>query len=45
LVLSATLLFVNNYFAIAGVVLLIALAPAWSLWRLLKRIERQDRMF
>ncbi|MEB3160115.1 MAG: AarF/ABC1/UbiB kinase family protein [Synechocystis sp.] len=45
LVLSATLLFVNNYFVIAGVVLLIALAPAWSLWRLLKRIERQDRMF
>jgi len=45
LVLSATLLFVNNYLVIAAVVLLIALAPAWSLWRLLKRIERQDRMF
>lgn len=45
LMLSATLLFVNNYFAIAGVVLLIALVPAWSLWRLLKRLERQDRMF
>ncbi|AIE75352.1 MULTISPECIES: AarF/ABC1/UbiB kinase family protein [unclassified Synechocystis] len=45
LVLSATLLFVNNYFVAAAVVLLISLVPAIALWRLLKRLERQDRMF
>lgn len=45
LVLSATLLFVNNYFMAAAVVLLMSLVPAFALWRLLKRLERQDRMF
>lgn len=45
LVLSATLLFVNNYFVMAAVVLLISLVPAIALGRLLKRLERQDRKF
>ncbi len=44
LVLSATLLFVNGYEIIAAVVVLIAIIPAIALWRILKRIDRQDRM-
>ncbi|MBJ7900992.1 MAG: AarF/ABC1/UbiB kinase family protein [Cyanobacteria bacterium RI_101] len=45
LLLAATLLFVNNYWALAGIVLLIAVGPLFALWKLLKRIERQDQMF
>ena len=45
LLISATLLFVNQYVAIAAVVLLIAMAPGYALWQLIRRLERQDRKF
>ena len=45
LLISATILFVNQYLAIAAVVLLIAIAPGYALWQLIKRLERQDRKF
>ena len=45
LLISATLLFVNQYVAIAAVVLLIATAPGYALWQLIRRLERQDRKF
>jgi len=45
LLISATLLFVNHYVMIAVVVLLIAIVPGWAFWQLMRRIERQDRMF
>lgn len=45
LIVSATLLFVNQYVPIAVVVLLIAIAPAWSLWQLIRQLKRQERMF
>lgn len=45
LALSATLLFVNGYGIIAAIVLLVAVAPAVTLWRLLKKLDRQERMF
>ncbi len=45
LILSATLLFVNESFVPAVVVGAIALMPAWLLWRLLKKIDRYDRKF
>ena len=45
LLISATILFVNQYLAIAAVVLLIAIAPGYALWRLIRRLERQDRKF
>jgi predicted unusual protein kinase regulating ubiquinone biosynthesis (AarF/ABC1/UbiB family) len=45
LLISATILFVNQYIAIAAVVLLIAMAPGYALWQLIRRLERQDRKF
>jgi hypothetical protein len=45
LLISATLLFVNQYVAIAVVVLLMAIVPGYALWQLMKRLERQDRKF
>jgi predicted unusual protein kinase regulating ubiquinone biosynthesis (AarF/ABC1/UbiB family) len=45
LVISATLLFVNKYVTIALVVILVAVAPAWALFRLFRQLDRQDRMF
>ncbi len=43
--LSATILIVNNYWQIAIVVVIISLFPAIALWRLLKRLDKFDRMF
>lgn len=43
--ISATLLFVNGYVKIAIVVLLMALFPTWLLLRLLRQLDRLDRMF
>jgi predicted unusual protein kinase regulating ubiquinone biosynthesis (AarF/ABC1/UbiB family) len=43
--ISATLLFVNGYVKIAVVVLIVALLPAWALFRLLRQLDRLDRMF
>jgi hypothetical protein len=45
LILSATLLFVNESLVPAAVVGAIALLPAWILWRLLKKLDRYDRKF
>ncbi len=45
LLISATLLFVNQYVTIAAVVLLIAIAPGFAFWQLMRRLERQDRKF
>ncbi|ACK69086.1 ABC-1 domain protein [Gloeothece citriformis PCC 7424] len=45
LMISATLLFVNGYVKIAVVVLLVAIFPAWALFRLLRQLDRLDRMF
>ncbi|NJN72497.1 MAG: AarF/ABC1/UbiB kinase family protein [Limnothrix sp. RL_2_0] len=45
LILSATLLFVNESLVPAAVVGAIAILPAWTLWRLLKKLDRYDRKF
>ncbi|MDJ0687553.1 MAG: AarF/ABC1/UbiB kinase family protein [Xenococcaceae cyanobacterium MO_188.B32] len=45
LILSATLLFVNGEQLIALIVAIVGMIPAWSLFRLLKRLDRIDRMF
>jgi predicted unusual protein kinase regulating ubiquinone biosynthesis (AarF/ABC1/UbiB family) len=44
-ILGGTILFVNGYVKIAIAVILIAIAPAFALFRLLRRIDRLDRMF
>ncbi|MBR8830225.1 MAG: AarF/ABC1/UbiB kinase family protein [Chlorogloea purpurea SAG 13.99] len=43
--ISATLLFVSGYVQIAAIVLGLALIPGIALLRLLRRLDRQDRMF
>jgi predicted unusual protein kinase regulating ubiquinone biosynthesis (AarF/ABC1/UbiB family) len=43
-ILSATLLFTSGYREMAIFVLLLAFIPAWALFRLLRRLERLDRM-
>lgn len=45
LFVSATILFVHEYVTIAAVVVIVAMLPALALFRLLKRLERIDRMF
>lgn len=45
LILSATLLFINQYVVPAAIVGAIALLPSWTLWRLLKKLDRYDRKF
>jgi predicted unusual protein kinase regulating ubiquinone biosynthesis (AarF/ABC1/UbiB family) len=45
LLISATLLFVGGFPILASGALGIALAPGIALFRLLRRIERQERMF
>ena len=45
LILSATLLFVNGDKLIALIVAIVGIIPAWVLLRLLKRLDRIDRMF
>jgi predicted unusual protein kinase regulating ubiquinone biosynthesis (AarF/ABC1/UbiB family) len=45
LIVSATLLLVNGYVTIAAIAAVVALAPGWILLRLLKRLDRIDRMF
>jgi predicted unusual protein kinase regulating ubiquinone biosynthesis (AarF/ABC1/UbiB family) len=44
-VLSATILLVGGYAKIAILVVVIALAPSWALFRLIKRLDNLDRMF
>ena len=44
-ILGGTILFVNGYVKIAITVILIAIVPAFALFRLLRRIDRLDRMF
>jgi predicted unusual protein kinase regulating ubiquinone biosynthesis (AarF/ABC1/UbiB family) len=43
--LAATILFVTDKVTIAAVVALIAVIPAFALFKTLRRIERSDRMF
>lgn len=45
LIVSATLLLVNGYVTIAAIAAVVAIAPGWTLLRLLKRLDRIDRMF
>jgi predicted unusual protein kinase regulating ubiquinone biosynthesis (AarF/ABC1/UbiB family) len=45
LILSSTLLFVNGYTIVAAIALVLALIPGWAFLRLLKRLDRIDRMF
>jgi predicted unusual protein kinase regulating ubiquinone biosynthesis (AarF/ABC1/UbiB family) len=45
LILSATLLLVNGYTIVAAIVLVLAIIPGGALLRLLKRLDRIDRMF
>lgn len=45
LILSATLLFVNGFLIPTAVVGAIALVPGWTLWRLLRKLDRYDRKF
>ena len=44
-ILSATLLLVNGYVKMAVVVALMAIAPAFAFFRLLRKIDRLDRTF
>ncbi len=44
-ILSATLLLINEYATLAIIVILIGAVPGWALFRLLKRLDRIDRMF
>jgi predicted unusual protein kinase regulating ubiquinone biosynthesis (AarF/ABC1/UbiB family) len=43
-ILSGTLLFVYGHLKLAAIVLCLALAPAWALFRLMRRIDRLDKM-
>ena len=45
LVICGTLLFVNGYVKLAVTVIILSLIPAWTLIRLLRRINRLDKMF
>lgn len=45
LVVSATLLFVNGSLSLAIATIIMALAPAWALFRLLRRLNSLDQMF
>jgi predicted unusual protein kinase regulating ubiquinone biosynthesis (AarF/ABC1/UbiB family) len=45
LIVSATLLLVNQYTIIAAIVAGVGIVPGWALLRLLKRLDRIDRMF
>ena len=45
LLICATLLLVNDYKIVAAVVAAIALIPGWAFVRILKRLDRIDRMF
>ncbi|CCQ52784.1 ABC1 kinase family protein [Crocosphaera watsonii WH 8501] len=45
LVICATLLFINGYIRIAIAAVMLGLVPAWALVRLLRRINRLDKMF
>ncbi len=45
LIISATLLGINGYVKIAVLLLLLAIAPAWALFRLFRQLDRFDRMF
>jgi predicted unusual protein kinase regulating ubiquinone biosynthesis (AarF/ABC1/UbiB family) len=43
-ILSATLLYVDGHLKLAAIVLCLALAPAWALFRLMRKSDRLDRM-
>jgi hypothetical protein len=43
-ILSATLLYVYGHLKLAAIVLCLALAPAWALFRLMRKSDRLDRM-
>ncbi|NJK51113.1 AarF/ABC1/UbiB kinase family protein [Candidatus Gracilibacteria bacterium] len=43
-ILSGTLLFVYGHLKLAAIILCLALAPAWALFRLMRRIDRLDKM-
>ncbi|GBF82925.1 ABC1-like protein [Aphanothece sacrum FPU1] len=45
LAICATLLLVNGYVKVAVGVMIVTLAPAWALFRLLRRVGRLDKMF
>ncbi|MCC0176980.1 AarF/ABC1/UbiB kinase family protein [Waterburya agarophytonicola K14] len=45
LLICATLLLVNEYKIVAAIAAIIALIPGWALLRILKRLDRIDRMF
>lgn len=45
LIVCATLLFINGYELIAAIIAIVACIPGWALLRLLKRLDRIDRMF
>ncbi len=45
LLICATLLLVNDYLIVAAIAVVIAIVPLWSLLRILKRLDRIDRMF
>ncbi|MBC6419356.1 MAG: AarF/ABC1/UbiB kinase family protein [Prochloron sp. SP5CPC1] len=44
-ILSATLLLINKYVTLAVIVILMAAVTGWVLFRLLRRLDRIDRMF
>lgn len=45
LVICATLFFVNKITPLAIIALILAIIPGWSLFRLMRQIDRFDRMF
>ena len=45
LLICATLLLVNGYQTVAAIAAVIAIIPGWALLRILKRLDRIDRMY
>ncbi len=45
LLIAATILYVNQAMILAGITVFTALLPGWSLFRVLRRLDRADRMF
>jgi predicted unusual protein kinase regulating ubiquinone biosynthesis (AarF/ABC1/UbiB family) len=44
-ILAATMLFVKGHLTIAIIVLGVAIIPGYSFWKIIKRLDRIDRMF
>ena len=43
--ICATLLFINGYWTIALLAVLASLIPAWACFKVMRRLDRLDRLF